>query len=115
MTLCRIDIAPAIIKLSQYSTQPAKCHYQALKNLMVYLHLHATRLDGLYYWRPEPNMDLPDVPLPKTISSHAQLKDNQDFTQPTKLDGASNSTWATDRRHRRSTGGIVFFYAGGAV
>lgn len=113
MTLCRIDIAPAIIKLSQYSTQPAKCHYQALKALMVYL--HATRSDGLYYWRPTPNLNLPDVPLPTTVSSHDQLKEYQKFLAPTKLDGASDSTWATDRSHRRSTGGIVFFYAGGAV
>jgi Reverse transcriptase (RNA-dependent DNA polymerase) len=113
MTVCRIDIAPAIIKLSQYSAQPAKCHYQALKALMVYV--YATRSDGLYYWRPEPNMDLPDEPLHTTISGHEQLKAYQKFLSPTNLDGASNSTWATDHRHRRSTGGIVFFYAGGAV
>jgi hypothetical protein len=37
------------------------------------------------------------------------------MTQPLNLEGASDSTWATDRRHRRSTGGIVFFFAGGAV
>jgi hypothetical protein len=37
MTLCQINIAPAIIKLSQYSTGPAKCHYQAAKALMLYL------------------------------------------------------------------------------
>jgi hypothetical protein len=60
-------------------------------------------------------MNFPDIPLPDTISSHEQLKDYQNFIQPSNLDGASDSTWATDRRHRRSTGGIVFFYAGGAV
>jgi hypothetical protein len=60
-------------------------------------------------------MELPDVALPTTISSHEQLKDYQEFLQPTKLDGASDSTWASDRQHRRSTGGVVFFYAGGAV
>ena len=43
MTLCRIDIAPAIIKLSQYSSNPAKCHYQAAKALMIYL--YATRTE----------------------------------------------------------------------
>jgi hypothetical protein len=26
ITLCRIDIATAIIKLSEYSSRPAKCH-----------------------------------------------------------------------------------------
>jgi hypothetical protein len=63
----------------------------------------------------EPNMELPDEPLPTTISSHEKLKPYQEFLSPTHLDGASDSTWATDRRHRRSTGGIVFFYAGGAI
>jgi hypothetical protein len=29
--------------------------------------------------------------------------------------GASNSTWGNDRRHRRSTGGVVFLLAGGAI
>jgi hypothetical protein len=37
MTLCRIDIETAIIRRSHSSTQPAKCHYQALKSLMVLL------------------------------------------------------------------------------
>ena len=34
MTICRIDISPAIIKLSQYSEKPAKCHFQALKTFL---------------------------------------------------------------------------------
>lgn len=113
MTLCRVDIAPAIIKLSQYSTNPAKCHYQAAKALMVYL--HATRNDGIYFWRSAPNPELPDVPLPNTISSHQQLQAYPELQSATELEGASDSTWATDRQHRRSTGGIVFFYAGGAI
>jgi hypothetical protein len=113
MTLCRLDIAPAIIKLSQYSTNPAECHSLAAKALMIYL--NATKHDGIYYWRPEPNLDLPDVPLPKTISSMAKLAEYPHLHSPNNLKGASDSTWATDRQHRRSTGGIVFFYAGGAV
>jgi hypothetical protein len=113
MTLCRLDIAPAIIKLSQYSSNPAKCHYQAAKALMVYL--HATRNDGIYYWRPAPNLSLPDIPPPTTISTAQQLAGYPDHHNATNLKGASDSTWATDRQHRRSTGGIVFFYAGGAI
>jgi hypothetical protein len=113
MTLCRLDIAPAVIKLSQYSTNPAKCHYQAAKALMIYL--HATREDGIFYWPPAPNDTLPDVPLPKTISAADKLRAYPNLHSPTNLEGASDSTWATDHQHRRSTGGIVFFYAGGAV
>jgi Reverse transcriptase (RNA-dependent DNA polymerase) len=79
MTLCRLDIAPAIIKLFQNSTNPAKCH----------------KHDGIYYWRPEPNHDLPDVKLPKTISSVAKLEEYPHLHSPTNLEGASDSTWAT--------------------
>ena len=79
------------------------------------IYLYATRSDGLYYWRQEPNMDLPDIPLPKTVSSHEQLKPYHELINPTTMEGASDSTWGTDRTHRRSSGGIVFFYAGGAI
>jgi hypothetical protein len=48
MTICRLDISPAVIKLSQYSQAPAKCHYQAVKAVFVYL--CATANDGIYYW-----------------------------------------------------------------
>jgi hypothetical protein len=48
MTICQIDISPAIIKLLQYLGNPAKCHYQALKNLFVFL--NATKGERLYYW-----------------------------------------------------------------
>jgi hypothetical protein len=113
MTLCRIDITNAIIKLSQYNENPAKCHYQAAKALLIYL--WATKDDGIYYWREEPHEELPDIPPPNPVSQDAKLRDYINFTAPTELSGASDSTWASDRRHRRSTGGIVFFYAAGAV
>ena len=45
MTVCRADIAPAVIKLSQYSAAPAKCHYQAVKQVFVYL--NATAEEGI--------------------------------------------------------------------
>jgi hypothetical protein len=90
MTLCRLDIAPAVIKLSQYSTNPAKCHYQAAKALMVYL--HATREYGIFYWCPEPNDNLPDTMLLQPISSIDQLHDYPDLHSPTELKGASDST-----------------------
>jgi hypothetical protein len=71
MTICRIDISPAIIKLSQYSEKPAKCHYQALKNLFAFL--NATKSEGLYYWHQDACMDLPDEPLPIPISNEETL------------------------------------------
>lgn len=98
MTLCHLDIAPAIIKLSQYSMRPAKCHYQAAKALMIYL--YATRYDGLHYGRTEPNQQLPDQPLPQTVSSTDKLCEYPSISSPTILEGASDATWATDWTHR---------------
>jgi hypothetical protein len=46
MTIARCDIAFAIIKLSQYSANPAKIHYQALRQLFKYLAL--TKSQGIY-------------------------------------------------------------------
>jgi hypothetical protein len=103
MTLFRTNIATAIIKLySQYSSHPAKCHYLAAKALLVYL--YATRNDGIYYWRNGPNTELPTVDLPTTITKHEKLKPYFQCHDPLNLEGASDSTWATDRQHPCSTG-----------
>lgn len=113
MTICRLDISAAVIKLSQYSENPAKCHYQAVRNIFGYL--RATKADGIYYWRPEPRDDLPDEPLPTTITPEEILKQFKREQESLDMYGASDATWATDRMHRRSVSGIVFMIAGGAV
>ena len=48
MITCRPDISFPLIKLSQYSTNPAEEHYQAVKQIFRYL--KATKSDGLYFW-----------------------------------------------------------------
>jgi hypothetical protein len=113
LTICRIDISIAVITLSQYSASPAKEHYQAVKAVFVYL--WHTKSDGIHYWRPAPRLDLPDVPLPVPITNPERLKDFLDFEDPLITKGAGDSTWASDRKHRRSMGGIVFLLAGGAI
>jgi hypothetical protein len=60
MTVARPDIAYAVIKLSQYSHNPAKIHYQAVRHLFKYLALTKDR--GIYYWRKHPVPGLPIVP-----------------------------------------------------
>jgi hypothetical protein len=113
MTICRIDISPAIIKLSQYSEKPAKCHYQALKNLFAFL--NATKSEGLYYWRDQARMDLPNEPLPIPISNEESLYEYFAINDPLRLKGTTDSTWGNDRKHRRSTGGVAFLLSGAAV
>ena len=62
LVTCRPDISFAAIKLSQYSANPAKIHYSALKD--VYLYLKATEKEGIYFWRKQPRTDLPIGPTP---------------------------------------------------
>ena len=113
MTLCRVDIAPAIIKLSQYLANPARCHYKAAKALLVYL--WHTQHQGIYYWRTTPNCTLEDSPLPTTVTKSTALQPYHQLDTPFDLFGSADATWASDRQHRKSTGGIVFFFAGGAI
>ena len=37
-TICRLDIAPSLILLSQHGKAPAKTHYKALKHVLLYLY-----------------------------------------------------------------------------
>jgi hypothetical protein len=77
MTICRLDISPAVIKLSHYSQSPANCHYQAVKAVFVYL--CATANDGIYSWQPAPREELPDVELPRTVASKEQSSTEAEF------------------------------------
>ena len=57
MIKCRSEIAPHAIKLSQYMENPAKQHYEALRNVLS--DLSTTIDEGIYYWRKAPRMVLP--------------------------------------------------------
>ena len=48
-TICRLDIAPSLILLSQHGKAPTKTHYEALKHVLLYL--YATQGDGITYLR----------------------------------------------------------------
>ncbi|KAL7552213.1 hypothetical protein ACHAWF_015433 [Thalassiosira exigua] len=51
---CRPDIG--------YATVRALIHYHGVRHITKYL--YTTKNDGIYVWRPEPRMDLPEAPLP---------------------------------------------------
>ena len=94
LTICRIDISIAVITLSQFSKRPAKEHYQAVKAVFAYL--WHTKSNGIYYWRPSPRNDLPDVALPNTMTSPERLQKLMNFKDPLMTAGAGDSTWASD-------------------
>ncbi len=51
----------------------------------------------------------------KPTLTQNDLKDFLNFEDPLITKGAGDSTWASDRKHRQSMGGIIFLLAGGAI
>lgn len=113
MVTCRPDIAFPLIKLSQYSANPAEVHYKAVVSIFQYL--HATREQGITFWRTTPNPNLPDEKLPTVHKSNYEPTDTSEVDSPTTLHGAVDSDWADDTQHRKSVTGIILRLAGGTI
>jgi hypothetical protein len=112
LVAARPEISFATTKLTQYGSNPALIHYQAVKT--VYAYLNNTKDDGLIFWRSAPYMDLPDIPFPRPRSSP------HDIISPSKMHprdpiAYSDSDWGSDTSHRRSVTGIIIMVAGAAV
>jgi hypothetical protein len=99
MVTCRPDISYPLIKLSQYSTNPAREHYEAVKEL--YYYLKYTINDGIYYWRKHKNSDLPPPKESFDSEPDVEMLIQDDAIQ---LKAASDSDWGatliTDDRLR---------------
>jgi dUTPase len=112
MITCRVDIAFAIIKLSQYSTKPAIVHFEAIRHL--YRYLKATKTEGIYYWRKSPRTDLPPGIIPTLkIDNYDEALERQ-----ASLDTIAayvDSDHAADSSHRRSVTGLHVTIAGGTI
>jgi hypothetical protein len=113
MTVGRINISYPIIKLSQYSVQPSKAQYQAIKHIFIYL--KATLADGLTYWCTAPNMNVPYADPPTPVSSPSSLQGFSKTDDAHILHGYVDSDWGSDPQHCRSISGIVFMLAGAAI
>jgi hypothetical protein len=113
MTVARPDIAYAVIKLSQYSANPAKIHYQAVRHLFKYLALTKSR--GVHYWRKHPITDLPVIPSEPCVSHSDILNTIPRTKQPQRMHAYVDSNWGSDRTHRRSVTGLVIMLAGGVI
>ena len=111
MVKCRPDIAPYIIKLSQYNQNPAKEHYLAARQIAAYL--AATITEGIYYWRDTPVPTFPEGELPTLHSDNYKMQTA--FDGDGKLIGLVDSDWAGDTVKRKSMTGIVIMLAGGAI
>jgi dUTP pyrophosphatase len=89
LVTCRPDISFPLIKLSQYSTNPAREHYEAIKQLFYYL--KCTKTEGIYYWRKEHNIDLP--PTESSFDTESQDCEAKYQDTPHQLKSATDSDW----------------------
>jgi hypothetical protein len=113
MVTCRPDISFPLIKLSQYSANPAEIHYKAVIDIFWYL--HATLNDGLIYWRPAPHPDLPEKLLPTVHKSSYVTTNTTEIDSPNTMYGAVDSDWGGDTVHQRSVTGLILRLAGGTI
>jgi hypothetical protein len=102
-----------LIKLSQYSANPAEIHYKAVIDIFRYL--HSTLHDGLIYWRPKLHPDLPVKPLPTVYKSTYETSNTVDIDSPNTMHVAVDSDWGGDTSHRRSVTGLILRLAGGTI
>jgi hypothetical protein len=114
MTTCRPDIAQATVKCAQSSAAPADIHFCAVKSIFRFL--AATSSDGIYFWRTEPVMSLPEHPMP-TISStpHDILFNNRPLDDPKQAHGYMDSSWGDCLVTRRSFAGTIMRLGGGPI
>ena len=113
MVTCRPDISFPLIKLSQYSANPALEHFKAVKNLFKYL--QATPKEGLYYWRSNKRTDRPKTTLPTCIHDNNYEPQTRYQADPNEVRAAVDSDYAGDEQHRRSVTGITIKIAGAAI
>ena len=112
--MCRPDISFPVMKLSQYNTLPAECHYEAIQD--VYRYLNATLNDGLMFWRPKLCRTL----KPPATTTPPQPESYDLFIPPENKSVNigycyADSDFAGDRQSRRSVGGTIIMFGGAAI
>ena len=111
---CRPDISFPLIELSQYSVNPVKDHYEAVKQIFRFI--KATRTDGIYFWQQYPRQDLPHIPLPRCMEQNYIVDTSFQPDQSNKIHGTVDSDWGGDTTHQKSVTGIIIIkYAGGTI
>ena len=112
MVTCRPDISYPVLKLSTFSNDPSKEHYQAVKQVMRYL--RATINDGIIYWRQQPRKHMMLLSsTPPTLFHQQNPNPPRPKQNPSTLIGSVDSDWASDHTTRKSISGIVMYLAGG--
>jgi hypothetical protein len=105
MTTCCPDLSYSSVKLSQSNSCPHEIHYHGLKHALKFL--YHSKDDGLYLWRTQPRMELPEGPLPSIASNRQDLPlDGCPQFDATTVHTYADSDWATCVKTRQSFGGV---------
>ena len=113
MVTCRPDIGFAVMKLSQFNNSPSDAHFAAI--IDIYRYLYATKEEGLTYWRPHSNNNLPSAPFPQVHSESYETKIPPETHISGIAFGYTDSDFASDRRTRRSVSGVGIILNGATV
>ena len=115
LIMCRPDISYPVIKLSQYSTRPARIHFEAVRG--IYQYLKTTRDQGIHFWRQQPRADLPLTPDPVTYTDYHNYEphESKSTANASTMDIHVDASYANDSTHRKSVTGIIARLAGGTI
>lgn len=113
MVTCRPDISYAVIKLTQFNNAPAEIHYNAI--LDIYRYLQATQHEGIQYWRPKKNTQLPDIPPAAAEIEQFDIEIPKEHYNMSSTYGCVDSDWAGNVNTRKSVSGISFILAGAPI
>ena len=113
MVTCRPYISFPVVKVRQYSNEPAEIHYKALRQVFQYL--AQTKDHGITYWKPKIDHDLPLGPVPHLHKDSNLNTHNLPQPDSNVLQGSVDSDWAGDSNHRRSITAYALELAGGTV
>lgn len=111
MVKCRPAYSFHIIKLSQFMANPAALHYEALKQVTIYI--YHTIDDGIYYWWDHPNISLSPGPISTTAPDTHQFK-----IQPNniiQMHGYADSDWGSCHATCNAITGAIIMLTGGAI
>jgi hypothetical protein len=114
MITTRPELSYPVVKLSQFATNPATIHYDAVYGLIQYI--SGTHDDGFTCTHPDP---LTWGPVVKHTHISSQPTDRiYEHVKKENLQtlyGYSDADWDIYIRHRRSISGMVFFLSGAVI
>ena len=115
LVTCRPDISYPLIKLSQYSTKPARIHFEAVRG--IYQYLKDTKHEGIHYWRPQKRNDCPFIshPTPLTDYTNYTPHESKTTTKADVYDMQVDASYSGDVTHRKSVTGMIGRLAGGTI